>query len=435
MTIESALLTGIKDRTLQVGVVGLGYVGLPLACAFAEAGFKVVGIDTDAGRVRRLNAGRSYIGDVSQTQVEGLVADGRLRASSDYEALQQAGAIILCVPTPLRKTKDPDVSYIIAATERTAALGSAGRLIVLESTTYPGTTEEIILPRLSSDGAAVGRDFFLAFSPERIDPGRRDYGLGNTPKVIGGVTPACLAVASALYATAVSQVVPVSSTATAEMVKLLENTFRAVNVALVNEMALMCDRLGLNVWEVVEAAATKPYGFMPFYPGPGMGGHCLPIDPHYLSWKLRTLDYQARFIELAAEINRAMPHYVVGKISAALNDRAKPLRGSRILLLGMAYKPNVGDIRESPGLDVLHLLHAAGAVVQYHDPFVPTLEEAGFADESVQLTTAVLTAADCVVVITDHDGYDWPWIVREAPLIVDTRNALAGLPAAHIVPL
>ena len=361
--------------------------------------------------------------------------DDRLRATTDYEALRPAGAIILCVPTPLRKTKDPDVSHIVAATERVALLGSAGRLFVLESTTYPGTTEEIILPRLSAEDTVVGQDFFLAFSPERIDPGRQDYGLANTPKVIGGITPACLDVAAALYATAVAEVVPVSSTATAEMVKLLENTFRAVNIALVNEMALMCDRLGLNVWEVVSAAATKPFGFMPFYPGPGMGGHCLPIDPHYLSWKLRSLDYQARFIDLAAEINRAMPQHVVGKISAALNDRAKPLRGSEILLLGIAYKPDVADVRESPGLDVLHLLRSAGAKVRYHDPFVPSLADAGFPDDSVELTTAVLNRADCVVVVTNHNSYDWPWIAREATLIVDTRNALAALPAAHIVTL
>lgn len=435
MTSQTQLLAQIQDRRLHIGVAGLGYVGLPLACAFADAGFQVTGVDIDENRVRQLNAGESYIGDVSSDQVRALVGEGRLRATTDYEALRPAGAIILCVPTPLRKTKDPDVSHIVAASERIAQLGSAGRLIVLESTTYPGTTEEIILPRLSAEDAVVGQDFFLAFSPERIDPGRQDYALANTPKVIGGTTPACLEIAATLYATAVAEVVPVSGTATAEMVKLLENTFRAVNIALVNEMALMCDRLGLNVWEVVSAAATKPFGFMPFYPGPGMGGHCLPIDPHYLSWKLRSLDYQARFIDLAAEINRTMPHYVVGKISAALNDLAKPLRGSEILLLGIAYKPDVADIRESPGLDVLTLLRAAGAEVRYHDPFVPSLVDAGFADESVALTTTVLKRADCVVVVTNHSSYDWAWIAQEATLIVDTRNALAALPAAHIVTL
>jgi UDP-N-acetyl-D-glucosamine dehydrogenase len=433
VTVKEALLAKIAGRDLQVGVVGLGYVGLPLAVVFAQAGFEVIGVDLDAGKVQLINGGQSPIGDVSTETLSSLVANGRLRATTDYEALRATGVIVICVPTPLRKTRDPDVSHIVAAADRVAHIGSAGKLIVLESTTYPGTTEEIILPRLSADGIVVGQDFFLAFSPERIDPGRTDYGLTNTPKVIGGITADCLEMAVAFYGTAVQQVVPVSSTAAAEMVKLLENTFRAVNIGLVNEMALMCDRLGLDVWEIVEAASTKPFGFMPFYPGPGMGGHCLPVDPHYLSWKLKTLNYEARFIELAAEINRAMPEYVAGKVADALNDIARPVRDSRILLLGVAYKPNVADIRESPALDVLYLLRDKGADVHYHDPYVQTLEEAGFPDESVILTAKTLREADCIVVITNHDGYDWPWIARQAKLIIDTRNALRGVPAANII--
>lgn len=432
---KESLLEKIAGRELQVGVVGLGYVGLPLAIAFAQAGFEVVGVDLDAAKVQQINGGQSPIGDVGTGTLSGLVANGRLRATTNYDSLRPAEVIVICVPTPLRKTRDPDVSHIIAAADRIAQIGSAGKLIVLESTTYPGTTEEIVLPRLSAEGAIVGQDFFLAFSPERIDPGRTDYGLANTPKVIGGVTADCLETAVAFYGTIVQQVVPVSSTAAAEMVKLLENTFRAVNIGLVNEMALMCDRLGLDVWEIVEAASTKPFGFMPFYPGPGMGGHCLPVDPHYLSWKLKTLNYEARFIALAAEINRAMPEYVVGKVTDALNDVARAVRGSRILLLGVAYKPNVADIRESPALDVLHLLREKGAEVRYHDPYVQTLEDAGFPDESTALTTKTLREADCLVVITDHDGYDWPWIAREAKLIIDTRNALRGVQAANIISL
>ena len=435
VTSKESLLAKIAGRDVQVGVVGLGYVGLPLAVAFAQAGFAVVGVDLDAAKVRQINEGQSPIGDVATESLSELVADGRFRATTDYEALRPVKVIIICVPTPLRKTRDPDVSHIVAAADLIAQIGSAGKLIVLESTTYPGTTEEIILPRLSADGVVVGQDFFLAFSPERIDPGRTDYGLANTPKVIGGITADCLETAVAFYGTAVQQLVPVSSTAAAEMVKLLENTFRAVNIGLVNEMALMCDRLGLDVWEVVEAASTKPFGFMPFYPGPGMGGHCLPVDPHYLSWKLKTLNYEARFIELAAEINRAMPEYVVGKVADALNDVARPVRDSKILILGVAYKPNVADIRESPALDVLQLLRDKGADVRYHDPHVPSLADAGFPDVSTALTDKTLREADCVVVITNHDGYDWPWIAREAKLIIDTRNALRGVPAANIISL
>lgn len=328
------------------------------------------------------------------------------------------------MPTPLRKTKDPDISYIINAAENISRLGATGKLVVLESTTYPGTTEEVILPQLISNGDPVGRDFFLAFSPERIDPGRTDYTVYNTPKVIGGMTPACQETAVALYGTIVAQPVPVSSTAAAEMVKLLENTFRAVNIGLVNEVALMCDRLGLNVWEVVEAAATKPYGFMPFYPGPGLGGHCIPIDPHYLSWKLRTLNYTARFIELAAEVNSSMPAYTVSKVAAGLNEFRKAVNGSRVLLLGVAYKPNVADLRESPALDIVHLLQGQGAEISYHDPHVPHLTLDDFAAQSVPLTAVSLQKADCVVIVTDHTDFDYQLIAQHASLIVDTRNAL-----------
>jgi UDP-N-acetyl-D-glucosamine dehydrogenase len=424
MNIKADLQQKIESRQAKVGVVGIGYVGLPLAMSFAQASFTVVGIDIDLEKVTRLNGGQSYIGDVSDDELRPLVADGRFRATTDYEALVDADAISICVPTPLRKTKDPDISYIVDAAESIAGVGSKGKLIILESTTYPGTTEEIILPRLTGDQNVVGRDFFLAFSPERIDPGRQDYTVYTTPKVIGGMTPDCLETAVALYGAIVKEIIPVSSTATAEMVKLLENTFRAVNVGLVNEVALMCDKLGLDVWEVVAAAATKPYGFMPFYPGPGLGGHCIPVDPHYLSWKLRTLNYTARFIELAAEVNSFMPEHVVGKITAALNGVRKPVNGSKILLLGVAYKANVGDVRESPALDILHLLQAQGADLSYHDPYVPDLAAEGFALLSNELSDVVLQQADCVVIVTDHDAYDWEWIVEQAQLIVDTRNAV-----------
>ncbi len=435
MSMKDNLLLKIKNRELKLGIVGMGYVGLPLAIAFAQEGFQVVGVDTSVGKVEALNAGQSYIEDIPGELLVRLLENGMLCASTEYAALVDTEAVIICVPTPLRKTKDPDISYIIDAVERILKVGSDGKLIVLESTTYPGTTEEVILPRLTSNGSVVGEDFFLAFSPERIDPGRVDYGIYNTPKVIGGVTAGCLEVSMALYGTVVKQPVPVSSTATAEMVKLLENTFRAVNIGLVNEMALMCDRLGLNIWEVVEAAASKPYGFMPFYPGPGLGGHCIPIDPHYLSWKLHTLNYTARFIELAAEINSHMPDYVVGKVADALNANHKPINGSSILILGVAYKPNVSDVRESPALDIMHLLTERGAEIDYHDPYVPELPYEGIPQRSIVLTGEKLRNADCVLVITNHDAYDWTWIAEQARLIVDTRNALHGLDNGQVVSL
>jgi UDP-N-acetyl-D-glucosamine dehydrogenase len=429
------LLEKIEKRQARIGVVGLGYVGLPLVVAFVEAGFRVTGVEVDAGKVAALNRGESYVEDVPSETLQTYLAGGRLHATTNYAEVAGVDAIIICVPTPLRKTKDPDISYIIDATEKIAQQGGSGKLIVLESTTYPGTTDEIILPRLISNGDKVGEDVFIAFSPERIDPGRTDYTVRTTPKVIGGTTPHCLEVAVALYRTIVDRPVPVSSTAAAEMVKLLENTFRAVNIGLVNEVALMCDRLGLNVWEVVEAAASKPYGFMPFYPGPGLGGHCIPIDPHYLSWKLRTLNYTARFIELAAEVNSHMPDYVVGKVADALNDLCKSVKESRILVLGVAYKPNVGDVRESPALDVIHLLQARGARVNYHDPFVADLTPEGIPLQSEALTDRLLAEADCVVIITHHDSTDWNRVAAQASLIVDTRNAMKNSPAARVVSL
>ncbi|MBK7917784.1 MAG: nucleotide sugar dehydrogenase [Chloroflexi bacterium] len=426
MTTKEQLIQRFAAREAAIGIIGMGYVGLPEAVAFAEAGFTVVGVDVDGRKVAMLNRGESYVEDVPDSQLRPLVAAGKLRASTDYLALSDMAAIFICVPTPLRKTKDPDVSYIISATDSImAAGGGAGKLVVLESTTYPGTTDELILPRLSENGYRVGEDFFLAFSPERIDPGRTDFTFRTTPKVVGGVTPDCLEVAVALYSTVVDQPVPVTGTAAAEMVKLLENTFRAVNIGLVNEVAIMCDRLGLNVWEVVEAAATKPYGFMKFTPGPGLGGHCIPIDPHYLSWKLKTVNYTARFIELASDVNSHMPEYVTAKVGEALNAERKAINGSHILILGAAYKPNVGDMRESPALDVIHLLQERGAVIAYHDPYVPDLAHEGFDLQSVALTAETLAAADCVVIVTDHRDFDYHCVADHAAVIVDARNALA----------
>ncbi len=435
MDCKIALLQKIESREARVGVVGIGYVGLPLAVAFAQAGFPVTAVDVDPRKIEAINNGQSYIEDVPEAELGPLVASGRLRAATDYAALAGVDAISICVPTPLNKTKDPDISYILNAAANIAKQGAAGKLVILESTVYPGATDEIILPQLAQNGAQAGRDFFLAFSPERIDPGRTDYNIYTTPKVIGGVTPNCLEVALALYGAIVEKPVPVSSTAAAEMVKLLENTFRAVNIGLVNEVALMCDKLGLDVWEVVAAAATKPYGFMPFYPGPGLGGHCIPVDPHYLSWKLRTLNYKARFIELAAEINSYMPEYVAGKVVEGLNRERKAVNGSRILLLGVAYKPDVGDVRESPALDIIHLLRAQGAEVNYHDPYVPDLAHEGFNLRSIPLTETAVTAADCVIIVTNHANLDWHLVARHASLIVDARNALPGKANGRVVPL
>lgn len=427
MNMKASLLEKFSSRDAHIGVVGVGYVGLPLVVAFAQEGFKVTAVDLDESKIDALNRGESYIEDVDGDVLAELVANGRIRANTSYLALQHVDAISICVPTPLKKTKDPDISYILNAAEQIAKLGERGKLIVLESTTYPGTTEEVILPQLVRYGEQVGKDFFLAFSPERIDPGRTDYTIRTTPKVIGGVTPDCAEVAVALYGTIVDNPVPVSSSAAAEMVKLLENTFRAVNIGMVNEVALMCDKLGLNVWEIVKAAATKPYGFMPFYPGPGLGGHCIPVDPHYLSWKLRTLDYKARFIELASEVNGFMPEYVVSKIMDALNEDRKALNGSRILILGVAYKPDVSDMRESPALDVIHLLLQRGAEIVYHDPFVASLAHEGIDLAGVDLTETAVSEADCVVIITNHAAFDYNFVAQHAQVIVDTRNAMDGI--------
>ncbi len=418
---QAALLERINGRTARVGIIGIGYVGLPLAVAFAEAGFTVVGIDVAANRVASLNAGISHIEDVPSAKIAELRALGRFSATTDYGILPELDAISICVPTPLRKTRDPDISYIVAVAEQLARYLRPGQVIVLESTTYPGTTREVILPQLEARGLIVGQDYFLAFSPERVDPGRVDWTTYNTPKVMGGMTPACLAVSRALYEQAIQRIVPVSSPEAAEMVKLLENTFRAVNIGLVNEVLLMCDRLGLNVWEVIEAAATKPFGFMKFTPGPGLGGHCIPIDPLYLSWKLKTLNYNARFIELASEVNTSMPPYWVQKVMDTLNDHGKALRGSNVLVVGVAYKKDVNDVRESPALDIIHLLENKGARVAYHDPHVPSIvvEETKYV--SVVDLDASLRESDCTIIVTDHTGYDWAYIHATAACVVDTR--------------
>jgi UDP-N-acetyl-D-glucosamine dehydrogenase len=425
---KEKLLHQIQSRDMQVAVIGLGYVGLPLAVEFAEAGFQTVGLDLDARKVEAINAGQTYIRDVSATQVAALVKSGHLRATTDYSILANCGAVSICVPTPLSKTHDPDLSYVVAAADVVAQFVHPGMLIVLESTTYPGTTEEIISPRLIHNGLRIGQNIFVAFSPERIDPGRQDYTLKNTPKVVGGLTPACRDIAAALYGCIVQRVVPVSSPAAAEMVKLLENTFRAVNIALVNEFLIMCDKLNLDAWEIIEAAATKPFGFTKFTPGPGVGGHCIPLDPHYLSWKLRTLQYQARFIQLASEINTGMPAYWVARTADLLNEVGRAVKGSQVLVLGVTYKPDIDDMRESPALDIIRLLEARGARVSYHDPFVPSLQPEGLNTPAVELTGEAVRTADCLLIATNHSCYDWDWIQQHARLIVDTRYALGGQP-------
>jgi UDP-N-acetyl-D-glucosamine dehydrogenase len=437
MSHKEELLRRIESREARVGIVGLGYVGLPLAVEFAEAGFTVVGVDVTEEKVTMLNNGESYVGDIPSERLAPLVKNGKFIASVDYGALKDVDAVSICVPTPLRKTKDPDMSYVIKAVDSVTAIAHDGMLIVLESTTYPGTTEELVEPKLRDAGFIIGEEVFIAFSPERIDPSNPTYGVRNTPKVVGGVTPACTEVTMALYQTAVDLVVSVSSPTAAEMVKLLENTFRAVNIGLVNEIALMCDKLGINVWEVIEAAKTKPFGFMPFYPGPGLGGHCIPIDPLYLSWKLKTLNYTARFIELASEINTSMPGYVVTKVADALNENGKSVKGSKVVVLGVAYKRDVDDMRESPALDVLHLLIQKGAHVSYHDPHVPSLRlEDGHPLESQTYSDDLLASADCVVIITDHTSINWAHVTNTAKVVVDSRNATAKAPGtARIVSL
>ncbi len=423
-TPRDALLAKANDRTAVFGIVGLGYVGLPLVMELIHAGYKVLGFDISTRVVEGLNAGRSHIKDISSEAVTKAVKSGKFSATTDLSRLSEPDAISIAVPTPLSKTKDPDVSYVISATESIKKTLRRGQLVILESTTYPGTTRELMLPSLEATGLKVGEDFFLAFSPERVDPGNPKYGTRNTPKVVGGITPKCLAVTMALYQPAIERLVPVSSTEAAELVKILENTFRSVNIGLVNEMAIVCDKLGVDVWEVIEAAATKPFGFMKFTPGPGVGGHCIPLDPHYLAWKMRTLNYRTRFIELAGEINAGMPEYWVERIADQLNEQGKAVRGSKVLVLGVAYKKDIDDVRESPALDVIRLLERRGAVVSYHDAHVAKLHEDGVELISVPLTAQTLRAVDCVVIVTDHSNVDYALVGREAPVVVDTRHAL-----------
>jgi UDP-N-acetyl-D-glucosamine dehydrogenase len=434
--IASGLLEKIATRRARAGVVGLGYVGLPLAVEFARGGLVTVGIDVDARKVEEIMAGHSYIPDVPTADVATLRQSGRLSATTDFSVIRDLDTVNICVPTPLRKTKDPDMSYVLAAGEQIAAHLHPGLLVVLESTTYPGTTAELLQPMLASSGLVAGRDFFLAFSPERVDPANPRFTTRNTPKVVGGTTPECGRLAAALYGTAVDTIVPVSSTRVAEMVKLLENTFRAVNIGLVNELALMCDRMGIDVWEVVDAAKTKPFGFMPFYPGPGLGGHCIPIDPFYLSWKAKEAGFEARFIELAGHGNGAMPHYVADKVGEALNTRRMAVNGSSILVLGIAYKKDIDDIRESPALDVMHVLQARGAAVTYSDPHAPALRACDWPGRtdltSVDLTPDELIRHDCVVILTNHAAFDYGMVTTSARLIVDTRNALGAEAGAHV---
>ncbi len=425
MTIKESLIKKLETKTAKIGILGMGYVGLPLAVVFAEAGFDVIGIDPIAEKMDLLNKGESYIIDIPTPQLAKLVKSGKLSGTTDYSVLADVDAVSICVPTPLRKTGDPDLSFIVSATESLAQYIHEEMVIVLESSTYPGTTREMVLPRLEECcDLKVGEEFFLAFSPERVDPGRKDWTTVNTPKVVGGITEDCSDVSSLWYDQALDTVIRVSSTEVAEMAKLLENTFRMINIGLVNELAIMCDRLNVDVWEVIEAAATKPFGFMKFTPGPGLGGHCIPIDPLYLSWKLKSLNYNARFIELASEINTNMPRFVVGKVQDALNLHKKAINGSKVLVLGVAYKPDIDDIRESPALDVIHLLEEKGAVVTYHDPFIPRINHEGWQFESISDLQQGVCDADCVVIITNHSQYDYQAILNDAALIVDTRNAL-----------
>jgi len=432
-TLES-LKARIASGDARVGILGLGYVGLPLAVEFGSAGLNVTGFDLSESKVASLSKGESYIQDVETARLKELVQKGKVAATTDFTKIRDCDALIICVPTPLSKTKDPDLSMVVSATDRIAENMRAGQLVVLESTTYPGTTDELILPKLSAKGLKVGVDFFLAFSPERVDPGNPKFHTHNTPKVIGGMTPDCGDAAKTLYSKAIEKIIVVSSPRAAEMVKLLENTFRSVNIGLVNEVALMCRRLDVNVWEVIDAAATKPFGFMAFYPGPGLGGHCIPIDPLYLSWKLKTLNYRARFIELASEINAGMPEYVVERLAEALNDREKSLRGSRVHILGAAYKKDIEDVRESPAIDFIRVLQSKGSIVTYTDSWVPTLEHEGIDLKSIDAGPAV-DAADAVVIITDHSKVPYADLVKRAKLVLDARNATRGIDAPHIVRL
>ncbi len=421
------LLEKLKDRTASVGVIGLGYVGLPLAVEFAEAGFKVVGIEASQEKVALVNSGKNYISDIDNEKFSRLVSSGKLSATSDYGIISEIDAVSICVPTPLSKSREPDISYILAACNGIAPRMHAGLLIVLESTSYPGTTKELVLPLLEKSGLKAGKEFYLAFSPERVDPGNAEYQTKNTPKIIGGITPACTEMATALYSQAIETIVPVSSATAAEMVKLLENTFRAINIGSINEMALICNQLGVDVWEIIDAAKTKPFGFMAFYPGPGLGGHCIPIDPLYLSWKMRKLNYHARFIDLADQVNSSMPRYVVDRIIELVNKRRIPINGAKILALGVAYKPDIDDNRESPALPIIEMLAGHGAVVTYNDPFIPKLKYNGISLQSAPVTPELLREQDIVVILTNHSCYNWTEIVENAKLILDTRNGLGGI--------
>jgi UDP-N-acetyl-D-glucosamine dehydrogenase len=425
-TREEDLLRKAKGRTALIGIVGLGYVGLPLAVEFAEAGYTVLGFDVTPRVVDGINAGRSHVQDIPGERLAGLVKGGKLSATTDLARLGEPDCVAICVPTPLSKTRDPDISFVSSATDSVARTIRAGQAIVLQSTTYPGTTRELMLPALARSGLEVGKDFFLAFSPERVDPGNPRYNTHNTPKVVGGVTEACTRVVTALYQPAIERLVAVSSPEAAELVKLLENTFRSVNIGLVNEMAIVCDKLGVDVWEVIEAAATKPFGFLKFTPGPGVGGHCIPLDPHYLAWKMRSLNYRTRFIELAGEINAEMPEYWVEKVVAALNDRGQAAKGSTVLVVGVAYKKDIDDLRESPALDIIKLLERLGASVRYHDPFIPELKGDRTTLRSVALTAETVRGADCVVIVTDHSRLDYGMLAKEARALVDTRHAVAS---------
>ena len=432
MLIKETLIADLKTKKAQIGILGLGYVGLPLAVVFAEAGFHVTGIDPDSRKVDCLNQGVSYIPDVKTESLETLVTSGHLKATTDFSALKEMDAVSICVPTPLRKTGDPDMSFILSATDELAKYIHRGMVIVLESTTYPGTTREVLLPKLGVErGFTVGEDWFLAFSPERVDPGREDFTTVNTPKIMGGITEACSEVATAWYEGAIQTVHRVSSAEAAEMAKLLENTFRMINIGLVNELAIMCERLGVDVWEVIDAAATKPFGFMKFTPGPGLGGHCIPIDPLYLSWKMKAFHYSARFIDLASEINTNMPRYVVSRVMEGLNDRGKALKGSKVLVLGAAYKPDIDDIRESPALDVIGLLQKKGALVNYHDPYISHIqhETDGWQMDSVKDVMQAAGEADAVVIITNHKVYDYRAIVESSAFVFDSRNATRNVRA------
>ena len=432
MTIKDDLIKKLQDKTAKIGILGMGYVGMPLAVVFAEKGFNVLGIDPDARKVDTFNKGVSYIQDVPSETVDRLRTAGKLNMTADFTALAEMDAVSICVPTPLRQTGDPDMSFILSATEQLAKYVHKGMVVVLESTTYPGTTRELMVPMLTHDGTnglVVGEDLFICFSPERVDPGREDFTTYNTPKVLGGMTPACVEAATAWYAGAIQTIVPVSSPEAAEMAKLLENTFRMINIAMVNELALMCERLGVDVWEVIDAAASKPFGFMKFTPGPGLGGHCIPIDPLYLSWKMKALNYNAKFIELASEINTNMPRYVVSRVLDALNDRGKTLKGNKVLVLGVAYKPDIDDVRESPALDVIALLRKKGALVEYHDPRINHIhhEREGWKMQSIADADLMkkVQEADAVVIVTNHKSYDYPAIVEAASFIFDSRNALS----------